>query len=292
MNVLGNRCEVRREQGFALYVLNNQEVELAVVPELGARLISLKDLGTGREWMWHPGGRRNLFRNRAGDDFAAGSLVGMDECLPTIASCSWQGQALPDHGEVWAAPWAVDAAAWEQGVLRTSVKLKILPLTFERTIELQGNELRLGYRLTNQGATQESFLWAMHPLLRLEAADRLELPASTRALLNGSAWVNPVHSAIPEGRCEKVFASPITEGRAAISNPRTADRLEFEWDPTENNTLGLWLTRGGWHGHHHFALEPANGEPDDLALAAQRKRCGVVTAHGAAAWQVTLRVGG
>ncbi len=291
MNVVGNRCAVRREQGFEVFILSNQEVELGVVPELGARIISLKDLQTGREWLWHPAGGRKLFRNDAGDFFESSPLVGVDECLPTIASCSWEGRELPDHGEVWAAPWAVDNEAWENGVLRTSVSLKISPFDFERTIELEENEIRFTYRLNNRSAAEELYLWAMHPLLRLQTGDQLELPASTRALLNGAAWIDAVNSAQPKGDCEKFFASLIKEGRAAINNPETGDRLAFHWDAAENNTLGLWLNCGGWHGHHHFALEPANGEPDVLTAAAQRKRCGAVAAHGSATWQVCIRVG-
>jgi len=61
---------VRQQQGFEVYVLNSGKVELAVVPELGAKIISLKNLRTGREWMWHPSGGLKLFRNRLGDDFS------------------------------------------------------------------------------------------------------------------------------------------------------------------------------------------------------------------------------
>ena len=143
MNVVGNSCSVRREQGFEVFVLSNHAVELAVVPELGARIISLKDLRTGREWLWHPACGRRLFRNDAGDSFETSPLVGLDECVPTIAPCSWLGRDLPDHGEVWAAAWTLDLEAWERGVLRTSVSLEISPLDFERTIELQENEIRV-----------------------------------------------------------------------------------------------------------------------------------------------------
>src|SRR6267378_1404797 len=158
MNVVGNSCAVRREQGFEVLVLSNQWVELAVVPELGARVISLKDLRTGREWLWHPTRERTLFRNGAGDNFESSPLVGVDECLPTIAPCSWQGRDLPDHGEVWAAAWALDFEAWERGVLRTTVSLRISPLDFERTIELQENEVRLSYQLKNRSAAEELYL--------------------------------------------------------------------------------------------------------------------------------------
>ena len=291
MNVLSNHCVVRREQGFEVFILSNQDIELAVVPELGGRIISLKDLRTGREWLWHPAGGRKLFRNCPGDNFESSPLIGIDECLPTIAACSWQERDLPDHGEVWAAAWDVDFDAWERGLLHTSVNLKISPFDFERTIELRENEVRLSYQLANRSGAEEFYLWAMHPLLRLKVGDQLELPASTRALLDSAPWLDAVSSTRPKGDCEKIFACRVQDARAAINNPETGDRLEFEWDAVENNTLGLWLNRGGWHGHHHFALEPANGEPDVLTAAAQRKCCGAVGPHGTVAWQICIRVG-
>src|SRR5437773_12536917 len=101
MNVVGNTCAVRREQGFEVFILSNQEVELAVVPELGARIISLKALRTGREWLWHPGGGPKLFRNHANDNLEIGQLVGMDKCLQTIDRCCWQVGNFPDHVDVW-----------------------------------------------------------------------------------------------------------------------------------------------------------------------------------------------
>ncbi|MEI9960441.1 MAG: hypothetical protein WDM76_04700 [Limisphaerales bacterium] len=208
MKTLAHSFAVRQQQGFEVYVLGNDEIELAVTPELGAKIISLKNLRTGREWMWHPPGGLKLFRNHIGDDFSQSPLVGADECLPTIAPCSWQGRELPDHGEVWSAPWKVDAQAWENGILKTSLKLKISPFEFERTIELVENEIQISYQLNNHGATDESFLWAIHPLLRLQPGDQLELPASTRALLNGATWIDAMTSAIPEKNCAKIFAAP------------------------------------------------------------------------------------
>jgi hypothetical protein len=149
----------------------------------------------------------------------------------------------------------------------------------------------LDYRLSNNSYAEEPFLWALHPLLRLQAGDRLDLPHSTRALLPGSDWIDAVDSMTPEGGCAKVFAEGIAEGRASLRNERTGDCLTFEWSPDENDTLGLWLTRGGWHGHQHFAIEPTNGAPDRLTEAAGRKRCGIVPARGSRTWSVILRVG-
>lgn len=291
MKALSNNFAVHQEQGFDVYVLSNERIELAVVPELGARIISLKNLRTGREWLWHPPGGRKLFRNRLGDDFATSPLVGVDECLPTIAPCQWQGRELPDHGEVWAAPWTINYEAWDNGVLQTSVQLKISPFEFERTIELHENEIRLSYQLHNRNNTAEHFSWAIHPLLRLQKGDQLVLPASTRALLNGATWVDDLASELPAGNCAKLFAAGITEGFAVIHNPNTEERLEFAWPSHENNTLGIWLTRGGWHGHEHFALEPTNSNADTLEAAARSDCCGTVEALNSVGWQVCLRVG-
>ncbi|HET7625360.1 MAG TPA: hypothetical protein VFM25_08845 [Verrucomicrobiae bacterium] len=286
-----NSFEIRRAQGFEIYVLRNSFVEISAVPELGAKIISLKNLRTEREWLWHPPGDLKLFRNESGDDFSKSPLAGIDDCLPTIESCFWRGRRLPCHGEIWRAPFRVDASAWENGILKTRAELKISPFEFERTMELRGNEIQIGYRLKNQSAAEEKFLWAIHPLLKLQTDDRLELPDSTRFLLNGATWVDALDSAIPEKNCAKIFAAPVREGRAAIKNLHTRDRLEFEWDPAENGALGLWLTRGGWHGYHHFAIEPTNAADDSLAAAAAQNRCGKISGNGFASWRICIRVG-
>ena len=292
MKVLTNNLAVRQEQGFVVYVLSNREVEVAVVPELGAKIISLKNLRTGREWMWHPVGGPTLFHNGPGDDFSRSPLVGTDECLPTIEPCVWHGRKIPDHGEVWSSAWEVDEETWQKGALKTSVRLEISPFDFERVIELEETEIRFNYQLSNRNASPEYFLWAMHPLLQLRDGDRLILPQSTRNLLNGETWVDAIESSAPTGNCAKLVAGPLSEGVAGIHNEKTGDRFEFSWDIAENNALGLWLTRGGWHGHHHFALEPTNAGADSLTAAARQEWCGMLAGSGTATWQIRLRIGG
>ena len=83
--------------GFELLVLRNSSLELAVAPALGAKIVSLKNLHTGPEWLWRPTSRLKLFRNQPGDDFSRSTLVGWDECLPTIAPCTWKNRAFPDQ---------------------------------------------------------------------------------------------------------------------------------------------------------------------------------------------------
>jgi len=291
MKALTNSFTTRSEQGYEVYVLSNDCVEVEIVPELGTRIISLKDLRTGREWLWHPPQGMKLFRNRPEDGFCQSPLVGIDECFPTIAPCTWQGRQLPDHGELWNLPWTVDEDLWSSGILKTTARTKLSPFEFVRSIELDQNEIRFDYQLTNRGAASERFLWAMHPLLRLEAGDQLDLPSPTRALFNGETWVDQIASAVPKNHCAKIFAAPVSEGWAAVHNPLTRDRLQIEWDTEENNSLGLWLSRGGWHGHHHFAIEPTNCAADELSSAAASDQCGVLAGHASKGWRVCFRVG-
>jgi galactose mutarotase-like enzyme len=292
MKVLANQFAVRQEQGFDVYTLSNEKIEVAVVPQLGAKIVSMKDRRTGREWMWHPPHGAILFHNGPGDDFFHSPLIGIDECLPTIEPCVWRGRKLPDHGEVWSAAWDVDEEAWQKGALKTSVRLEISPFDFERTIELDDNQICLSYQLSNRNSASEFFLWAMHPLLKLQHGDKLVLPSSTRSMLNGETWVDAIDSATPTGGCSKLVAGPVSDGRVGVRNDVTGERFDFEWKASENNGLGLWLTRGGWHGHHHFAIEPTNAGADALTSAVSREWCGTVAGNSAVTWQIRLRVGG
>ena len=167
-------------------------MELEVVPELGAKIISLKDLRSGREWLWHPPHGRKLFRNRPGDDFFRSPLVGIDECFPTIAPCVWEGRNLPDHGELWSLPWTVDDAAWSAGILKTTAVPELSPFEFTRIIKLDQNVVRSGVPL-DQLLVPNRRVYVGDPSLccGLQPGDHLDLPGATRALFNGEGpWVD------------------------------------------------------------------------------------------------------
>jgi hypothetical protein len=66
---------------------------------------------------------------------------------------------------------------------------------------------------------------------------------------------------------------------------------DFEWDTKLNCILGFWLTRGGWNGYHHLAVEPTNGAPDALADAAKTGRCGLIQPGELQSWNARIRVG-
>jgi hypothetical protein len=82
----------------------------------------------------------------------------------------------------------------------------------------------------------------------------------------------------------------VNEGTCGVHNHKTGERLDFEWNAVENSGLGLWLTRGGWHGHHHFDIEPTNAGADALTDAVRREWCGPVPGKSSVTWQIRLRI--
>lgn len=277
--------------GFAGFELRSRDVAVTVVPELGAKVVSLRNLHTGREWMSFPGSFRKLFRNSPHDDFAHSPVAGWDECLPTIARCEWRGRALPDHGEVWGVPWTLAAAAWEQQRITTTIQPPGSPFRFSRTIAVQGGLVRVSYRLANHSAEPQEFLWAMHPLLALQPGDRLELPPEAAACRARYPWLASLNFDDQAAQCGKVFIGPLREGCVALYNAATRDRLTFEWTSDTMNQLGIWLTRGGWNGHHHLALEPTNARCDSLAqMARDDRNCPTIRAGSRLEWTIHLHV--
>jgi len=268
--------------------LANDVIEVAVMPGLGAKVISLVHRLTGREWMWKAPRSPQYVRMPTGSPFDQGPLAGADECLPTIAPCQWRGLDLPDHGEVWTEAWELDEAELDRGRIVTSLRLPISPLKFKRALSLEGSLVHFDYTLENLSGEPFEYLWAFHPMMSIEPGDRILLPGenrrvSTEACLGdcplgsrGDAWDWPQpDSALDlsqldlgkEGRAVKLFTEPHCEGYAAIRNANSGDQITFEFDPDEIDTLGIWINRGGFGGFHHVALEPTNGAPDALDVA-------------------------
>jgi hypothetical protein len=295
------------EQGYAVTGLRTATAELAMVPALGGRVISLRSRRTGREWCWHQERADWLWSNAAGDDFGRSPQAGIDECVPTVAGCEWRGRRVPDHGEVWFQPWTLDPEERAAGRLTARVRLPISPFVFVRTIRADAEGFVFDYELTNTSGDEEEFIWSLHPLFTIQPGDRLELPDEVRSLrLNGGIGDRPIAHAdtwaypepfpsvrldrletpgMPRG-CVKGFAGPLREGRAALVNEAAGDRLELRWDALENPWLGVWLNRGHV-GFHHVALEPTNGAPDALSAAVEQwQQFGRIAGGATVRWSV------
>jgi galactose mutarotase-like enzyme len=296
----------RRRHSFHTIEANNGLIALAVLPELGAKIISLRDLRTGRQWLW-TSDRLPLARHPYGVSYTENADTGgWDECFPTVAACEYpleahRGVALPDHGDLWPQAWSSSVERRAEGIdIVTSCPAIALPCAFTRTVSLRADaaRLELHYTVHNQGPHEIAFIWSAHPLLRIEPGMVLEFPVSARFNVYsatarttlpqraGLCWPVPVRcdghdiriDPLPgpdAGVAFKIWSEPLVEGWTRLVADDGALRMRF--DVAEIPQVALWLNAGGWSGiggepYYNIGLEPCIGAQDSLAEAVTQHR--------------------
>ncbi|HKQ12465.1 MAG TPA: hypothetical protein VJT80_03475 [Steroidobacteraceae bacterium] len=286
---------------FPTIELGNDLIGCTVLPELGAKILSLRDLRNGREWLW-TSDRLPLARQPYGVSYIEkADTGGWDECFPTVAACQYplepgRGRAVPDHGDLWCQAWSSDVRRHAECIqLVTSCRAVSLPCKFTRTLSLSDDNSRvhLHYSVRNEGTQAVAFIWSAHPLLSIEPGMRLEFPmsatfnvysATPATTLPGNAglrWPISVrrnaHSIALDplpgpdaGIAFKIWSDPLREGWTRLVARNGALRMRF--DVGEIPQIALWLNAGGWTGtggepYYNLALEPCIGAQDSLAEA-------------------------
>ncbi len=149
----------------------------------GSRMVSLFDKRTCREFLLQ--GRSEKYIAGAYDGyFPDCDPCGFDEMFPSINDCvyaapPWEGIRIPDHGEVWSLDW--DHRVSADSSLEMCVHGVRFPYRLEKKIRFtQDNLLRIDYRAVNLSQFDMTFLWAAHPMLKVEEESELILPPESR----------------------------------------------------------------------------------------------------------------
>lgn len=283
--------------------IENEFVRVVILPAFGARVVSLIDKASDRDWMAQGGISENT-----GEDafYTASEAVGWDECFPTVsrwnaATTVW-GRNLRDHGDVWGRPWRIETA--------TATSLHTIfagtNFRFGRRLSLVGRTLTASYSVENTGDAPLPFLWALHGLLATQPGDEINLPgchklAVTFLSLDGQRigvaelpWPDsgtvlpfPISQVQPiESRfMAKLFAPH--QNRASVGGP--GGSLDLAWDGIEH--LGIWLAYGAWPSPgsiHHVALEPTTDPLDHLGQVIDRGATAPIGPGETRRWRVTM----
>ena len=159
--------------GFPAYSLESDRIRLVVVPETGAKIVSIWDKQANYEWLVAPKQSNPFRRFEYGTEYNPNQSGGWDEMFPTILACpypapgEWYGTLLPDHGELWTLPWQ-DAASGD-GALRLTVTGRALPYRLTRSLSfVTANEILFEYTLDNLGDQSLAYLWSAHPQFAVE----------------------------------------------------------------------------------------------------------------------------
>jgi galactose mutarotase-like enzyme len=292
-------------------VLENDAVRLACEPDVGARISSLIDRRTGRDWLVAgtlPGTAAAWAAEAA--IFGGAEAFGWDECLPTVAPSpdpvDATASTLRDHGDQWGRPADVEATDDRLVAIWTRSRW---PLRFSRTITLAGAAVVCEYELVAGGEQALQILWSMHPLLALEPGSRIVVEPGGQARVThqegfplapgletvawpgGAAALDLVRGV--DARCAaKLYLDARSLTRVA-ARATDGSELQFEWDRAFAPTLGIWLDFGGWpHGEsrHQVAIEPTTSADDDLASAIAAGRARTLEPGTPQRWKVRLEL--
>ncbi|HZV99944.1 MAG TPA: hypothetical protein VFF55_00160 [Candidatus Deferrimicrobium sp.] len=292
-------------------------VALEVVAEVGARVVSLRDLVRDREWLLQsapPSEAEGMAWSSEGAVFGGRESFGWDECVPTVARCPDPldpgAPPLRDHGDQWGrgAYLALDE---EAGAVTHTWSVPRWPYRLSRRLSFADERTVLAeYELRSLSERAQPLLWSQHPVFRLEPGCRIELPGVTEVVRTSQSGIDlPARASWPTataaggmpvdlshvhtglGWSAKLYAgAPAPVGAAAPDGAR----LEIDWDRDFAPVLGIWLSYGGWPPGgppcEQVALEPTTSAHDDLASARADGQARLLEAGARLAWWVRVRL--
>ena len=132
-------------------------------------------------FLWQPTRAFRLTEPSCDARFSDVACAGIEECLPTVAACSLNGEKIPDHGDFWQLVWKT-LPATELNTIRLQADGFTRPLRFHKQYRLQENSLDIACQIENTSEAPVPFHYAAHPLLAIDAGDQIELPAEITSL--------------------------------------------------------------------------------------------------------------
>ncbi len=306
--------------GQKAWVLESETIRTIVVPDVGAKLVSLIDTRTQLEWLAGPG-EHPFKKVPYGANFIDQDMSGWDEMFPTIVACDYpapgenSGTPLPDHGEVWPLSWTIEPS--RPGALRLSVEGKALRYRLTRTLMFSAADtMQMHYELENPGWERMPYIWAAHPQFICIDGAEIILPPQVKEVCNTIpaewGWGDPetrfnwpkalsvdgrqvsIDRTGPASRnqARKFFVLPeISVSWAGLIRQNTKDWLRLDWDPDLVPYLGVWVDEGAINNESVVALEPTTGYYDNLAVAWHKKQVTIIEPGECRSWTISVRLG-
>ena len=282
--------------------LQNDRVDLAIVPQAGGKILDLIDRRSGRNWLWKNPHIPISIAERHSDFGKEQDSGGWDEVLLSvkpgrIRTASEHVAAIPDHGDLLACDWTVEKLQLDANndlICDMVATGSAAPYRFERRIRIPDNRavVEMSYLLSNEGDEALPSYWCAHPLLTIEPDSIIDIAgntplriedAETRACSAAETeqrWPNlmlrdgkthDLSRSFASNGTRRTFASKIfvrspDDGSASVSL-KDGSRLTFRFDPEELPWLGLWINNGGWSGcgsepYTNLGIEPTTSPYD------------------------------
>jgi len=306
---------VSEVSGHAALTLENDLIQVTVIPDLGGRIWDLVDRTRRVNWIWH---RPNvpLVNCATGADYDTVWAGGWEELFPNDAPGPFEGRTLPDHGEWWARNWAVtEIEDGETLRIRLTCQMGVIRARCVKEISLARGDSRVDvtYAIESEEPLPFHFLFKQHLPLDITPGCRLLLPdglvtpvdSSFSTVLTSAeptrwpgASRHPTDLAdlshVPSSSSrlqEFVYVSELQAGACRVINPEGAT-LAVSWDLATMPFLWLFLSYGGWRDVYTAVLEPCSNMPKDLAQAASLGQAAVLRPGERFETWISVTVGG
>jgi hypothetical protein len=283
---------------YTIVTLENEYLSARMIPELGIKIISIFHKKLNREFV----DRSAIpYEWRKYDmPFTDMERDGFDECFPSISRVPypagvWQGTVIPDHGEICQVPGRYQEI---YGSIITTTSGVRFPYTFRRKLSLDRETLVMDYTVSNCSSEPFYYVYATHPLFRLESGGRMELPPGAEVIDSSGkieGWqmrLNPATKRMEDrsimqppsvNQMVKLFAKGLKEGWAVMHFPK-GESLRIDFPVDKLPYMGIWITEGGWYNSYQFAFEPTNAITDAVSEAYKNGSAVLLQPFGSNNW--------
>ena len=320
----------RSPGGLDAIRLQNDRLDLAIVPQAGGKIVDLIDRCSGRNWLWKNPHIPISVAKRDSDFGRELDSGGWDEVLLAIKpgridSVSENIAAIPDHGDLLAGDWRIEDLRIEANndlVCDMATGGRSARYRFERQIRIPNNRsvLELRYRLRNESDEALPAYWCAHPLFAIGPDSVIEIAgnmplraedAETRLQTSANAEQRWPKLVLRDGESRDLARSFASDaGPAAIANKifvRSPDngvasvvladgsRLTFRFDPEVLPWLGLWINNGAWSGcgsepYTNLGVEPATSPYDCINEAIANDAVPWLAPGAERSWSLTVEL--
>ena len=271
-------------RGLRTVVLENHLLHLVILPEAGGKIWQITYKPLDAELLWNNPriAPTKLPANSRYDDVWCG---GWDELFPNDEVSVIEGEAYPDHGELWTGEWSAETFLHEdEAGVRLHYLTPISAIEVEKTIRLRRGQPRIEFhhRFTNRGKTAFPFLWKLHPAMAVTPQHRIDFPPMDVVLepafpgtLAGS--YEPAHWPIIKTPGDEVdlrrvssedarqlyffYGTQMKGNWCALTNSATGLSCALQFDAKVFPCCWLFATYGGWRNYNVAVLEPCTGYP-------------------------------
>lgn len=228
-------------------------------------------------------------------------VYGYDDCFPSVEECTYpeSGWAVPDHGELCWLKW--DLAAQSDRLI-FSVRSKVLPVRFTRSLLFNPAELVWKFEISNMGDHALPFQHVVHPLMKPDDIADLQLPdfesvnddKGNRFEMQNADEVRDFLFTRKKGDTHMLFIQNAESGVISWTY-KNGMRVVMTYPVEHFPAIGIWWNNSGYPDEegcrrNECAFEPVPGTTSRLTEAIESGHALQAKPGDSFAWELSWKI--